>query len=341
MYNILKFTFRQSWLGLIGIGLFLSTAFALIASSSTNALYTNGDVYYGGGSSINLTTRAITNNLSNMEVFHNGLTQYSFSPDGKWIAYRTQVYGEYYQDVVIGNMNGTVRRVIASHVLVDAPGNIAWSPDGKKVAYGVMNLTDGMPGYPYKIGIANVDGSGAKIVPNTSIAISKFFGGVTWINNSTLGYIDDIRSFCRILVTGQNKSCKQMPGFPNYWKQAQYLYPKVSPDGTKIMFQRMSGWINDPDPTGPIWTWYDLWVFNADGSNGVKITSNPVIDSASDLDSELSYNMAWSPDSQKVVYGLGYGRQSGLYVISKTGSNKVKYNIGSETPDIYGWRAKQ
>ena len=316
---------------------------AFIISPSASALPANGDIYHDSSQSYNLYTKTDTNNLTNPDVFYSD-SQYSFSPNGKLIAYRTQKMTNNslnnLQDVVITNAAGTMRRVVAKDLAVDTVGGIQWSPDGTKVAYGVMTIPDwgGSPGYPYQIGYANVDGSGAKIIPNFSIPNTKYFGGLTWINGSKIGVVTDIKEFCQVQLTGA-KSCKQMPGFPDYFSQVQYLFPKVSPDGKKILFQRLSGWINDPDPQGPIWTWYDIWKFNIDGTGGYKLTTSPIIDSADDRDSQLAYNMVWSPDGTKIAYAYGQGNQNGLYVMDASGANKRKYDV-PYISSINAWRAR-
>lgn len=327
---------------LITLGAIVASVIGIVAPAQVSAVaYPNGDLFMGT-SSYNFQTKQVTNlNTLGNEAY--SFSAYSFSPNGRLLAYQTnRMDGTHREDIVVTDYAGTFKRVVAKGVYASTPGNLQWSPDGTKVAFGLLTSNDPyMPSYPYRIGYAKVDGSGYYVIPKISVPITKFFGGLTWTTNSTIGYINNLREYCRVQLNGTNKTCVTMPGFNDLPDVAQYYNPKISPDGKKIVVQKLSMWIDDPDPQGPRWTTYDLWSFNVDGTNGKRLTKNPYILSGDDTNSELGVNMAWSPDGTKIAYGMGSGKQYGTYVMNSDGTNVVKYNLGYASGSVEAWRAKQ
>lgn len=84
--------------------------------------------------------------------------------------------------------------------------------------------------------------------------------------------------------------------------------PRLSPDGTKIVFERLHG---DDNPHGN----YDIFVMDADGSNEKNLTNNG-----------WSQGLAsWSHDGQKLAYVVsaihGEGKYD-LYMMNSDGTNQ-------------------
>ena len=94
--------------------------------------------------------------------------------------------------------------------------------------------------------------------------------------------------------------------------------PKVSPDGTKIVFVS--------DRSGP----YDLYVMNIDGSDLRGVTSNFVQEGAS----------AWSPDGRRIAFASNRGSQNGNYniwVMDADGANPRMLTIHSGHSSEPAW----
>ena len=84
--------------------------------------------------------------------------------------------------------------------------------------------------------------------------------------------------------------------------QALAYNPTYSPDGTQIAYFDGSGDSRD----GLV---HQLRVMNADGSG-----SRILVD---DLEADRIYNLAWSPDGERLAFGLG---SEGIYVVGADGS---------------------
>jgi tol-pal system beta propeller repeat protein TolB len=78
--------------------------------------------------------------------------------------------------------------------------------------------------------------------------------------------------------------------------------PAFSPDGTKIVFARITQTENNA---------YDLYVMNSDGSNQILLTN-----SAGD-----DYQPVWSPDGTKIAFSSRRDGNYEIYVVNANGSN--------------------
>jgi Septum formation/WD40-like Beta Propeller Repeat len=79
--------------------------------------------------------------------------------------------------------------------------------------------------------------------------------------------------------------------------------PRVSPDGTKIVFMSSQ----DADE-------FDIWVMDIDGSAPTRLTPNPDRDSSP----------AWSSDGSKIVYRARVDGISNIWMMNADGSNPVQ-----------------
>jgi tricorn protease-like protein len=88
--------------------------------------------------------------------------------------------------------------------------------------------------------------------------------------------------------------------------------PRYSPDGSKIVFERISDG-------------FQIYVMNSDGTGQTRLSKNEGWDTAP----------AWSPDGTKILFtGLRIG-DSALYVMNADGSNPTRVTAGSNGV----WRA--
>jgi len=89
--------------------------------------------------------------------------------------------------------------------------------------------------------------------------------------------------------------------------------PRYSPDGSKIVFERISD------------SALQIYVMNSDGTNQTRLSKNSGWDTAP----------AWSPDGTKILFtGLRLG-ENALYVMNADGSNPTRVTAGTDGV----WRA--
>jgi TolB protein len=75
--------------------------------------------------------------------------------------------------------------------------------------------------------------------------------------------------------------------------------PKVSPDGTRIVFATNTG------------EEYDIWVMGIDGSNPTRLTENP----------ERDTNPSWSPDGERIIFSARHSENADIWIMDADGSN--------------------
>ena len=91
--------------------------------------------------------------------------------------------------------------------------------------------------------------------------------------------------------------------------------PEWSPDGEKIIFtSHKSG--N-----------FDIYIMDADGSNVVRLTHNPVED----------MHPTWSPDGRKIVFSSGRNGNMEIYMMKTDGSNLTNVTNNPATDWCPAW----
>ena len=88
------------------------------------------------------------------------------------------------------------------------------------------------------------------------------------------------------------------------------LYPKLSPDGLKVLYQRG----NDALQV------YELFVMDNDGSNLIKIASNPDVS---------LFQPTWTPDGNKILFVSTIDGDAEIYMINADGSNQTQLTSNS------------
>lgn len=178
----------------------------------------------------------------------------------------------------------------------------AWSPDGKKVAFSVLNPNNSIADiFSWETQSVN-----ARMLFESSR--NDFWPD--WLNEHTIIYVemDDIsQSVSEIyrldLQTGEKVRLSKEKAFD--------FEPKVSPDGKEIVF------ISKRDGNN------EIYLMNADGGNIRRLTHN----AASDV------NPAWSPDGQYIVFASNRNEQWDIYAMQHDGSNQCPLT-DSAAPDM-------
>ena len=172
-----------------------------------------------------------------------------------------------------------------------------WSSDGSTIAY--VSYADNVK--ETEIWTMNVDSTGKRKL-NTVVGGSR----VAWLSNDTLAFIDNARIY-RLGRDGNGLT--QIS--EREVKQAGPVGFVVSPDGKKLAI------VNGAE----------LWVLNADGSDPVKLNDH-FYDAVGGL--------AWSPDSQKIVYGTS-AREIYIVEASVMKQTKLINLTGRGGPGPFSW----
>ena len=248
--------------------------------------------------------------------FFNGYP--SLSPDGTKI-------------LVLSNMAGVIDSGIGTSILQMYTMNVdgtkptritkddqryldpVWSPDGSKIAFASsVKDKDTYQGYHYELFTANADGSNKtkittgeqrsgyvtdSINPSWSPDSSK----LSFTSNKTRYY-----SIYTINADGSNQNKISLKETTNYEEQSW------SPDGTKIVFSRISGETVKNN---------EIFSINIDGSNETQLTDDK---------SEDKYP-SWSPDSSKIVFTSNRekilnteNKGFQVYVMNSDGTNQTR-----------------
>lgn len=192
--------------------------------------------------------------------------------------------------------------------------NVAWSPDGKSIAYRAD------PGLTEESRICIMSATG---VVNKPMERRIFLSSFTW---SPDGFTLAFDSQYGMSSYGNDRIYLSDVNSPEIFTTSPLLdtsmyfdrHPSWSPDGKKIAF--VSNRLGD----GSV----DLYVMNPDGSEVERITHDPMYE----------FRPAWSPDGRKIAfYGWGGGNQSwSIYVIDADGSNlfQVTHNLSNEIESL-------
>jgi len=129
---------------------------------------------------------------------------------------------------------------------------------------------------------------------------------------------DDPNGFQAIAVMNSDGSAVTQLTNPSYSASYNDEYPRWSPDGTKIAFDRY-------DNTSGT---RHIWVMNSDGTGATDLTSG---DSSGNPDQ----SPAWSPDGTKLVYTHFDGSNAATWVMGSGGASPHAVDNGTDevTPD--------
>ena len=196
-------------------------------------------------------------------------------------------------------------------------GPIAWSPDGKHIAYHkqgefathiwletpviLPEAVEHLPKRPAPQGIFIVPDAPKSETKN----VTRQFGGQTYLSpkwspdgkwlalTNTDGSPDGMTDVCVMDIEGNElKNLTQSPGIDEVGSW--------SPDGSKIVFfsNRDGNW--------------EIYVMDSNGKNQVNLTNHPALDAAP----------TWSPDGTKIAFHSNReGDQDDIYAMNPDGAN--------------------
>jgi len=191
---------------------------------------------------------------------------------------------------------------------------LAWSPNGSKLL--ILGYARDPLG-PHRLFVLNADGSKTYLTTIDAGTHGGFPSGgsfspdgsqVIYSERSSIYVVDAQGGTPRVLLTAErrwSRSCECF--FPHPWT----FNPTYSPDGTQIAY---ADGIGDNS--------HQLRLMDADGS-GTRV----LVD---EQQGHTTHNLAWSPDGERLVFGLGTG--SGIYVVSTDGSGLTLVIPGATYP---------
>ena len=234
-----------------------------------------------------------------------------WSPDGTTIAFVSN--RNYLSSIYVMNADGSNARLVTDKV-IDA-GELAWSPDGEKIAFsGGARGSIGFKLPSVDIYVINVDGGGlAKLTRDSGVN-----GNPTWSPDGkqiAFGRIREKVSKSTIWVmTADGSEQRMLPISQNDGSEFYGGQPSWSPDGTKILFTayRACG----------VAAAGGIYVVSADGGNSRLLTSDP--------NTCGGYSLPrWSPDGTKILASFAPERKGILdpdpqiVVMNADGSNQT------------------
>ncbi len=225
----------------------------------------------------------------------NRVSEFSASPDGKWILYKLSVPNiednKIYHDLYAVSIDGkeTIR-------LTDDKAsefNAIWSPDGKKIAY--LSTKDGAPQiYVMKFPTKEVE------------KISNLENGVNTLAWSPDGKYFAITSDVKILKTPKDK-------YPELSKAKIRIYENVP-------VRHWDEWVDE--------NYSHLLLLPAQGGEAIDLMPNEAYDTPLKPFGGAE-EISWSPDSKEVAYTCK--KLYGIEFVNQTNSDIYVYNIDSKT----------
>ena len=241
----------------------------------------------------------------------------SWSPDGKWIAYRDSTRGINENDeIFIASADGRQRRNLTSNPANDWGPD--WSPNGTTIAFNSdRDHQAGLRGY-----LVEPDGSNLRRIKSDA-----WIEYPSWSPDGTkLAFMGATGSNYEVFVidlpTGAVTQITDSPG--------QDGWPAWSPDGSMIAFSsvrddcRLAAAGNECWRIADIGEHYDIWTVRPDGSDLRRVTP------------EFGQFVAWSPDGHYLLIS-GYA----LYVVRPDGTGRVEIrspDLGRALGGIPDWR---
>jgi Tol biopolymer transport system component len=237
-------------------------------------------------------------NISGLRLNGNG-TKFVFSKT-------TGSAGDNLEEICTMNLDGSNLKQLTDNFYIDIYP--AWSPDGSRIVFLSWRDTT------LDIYVMDADGSNQEKLYDSGgndADIDWVGSRICFTRNSQIWIMDD---------DGQNAARVTDPPNAGQWGYTNLPYgdydPRLSPDGTKIVFERL---FDDASFNGN----YDFYVVNTDGSGETALTHNGYTQGLS----------SWSHSGNKLVYIVSAIADQGkydLYIMNADGSDNH-----SIMPDYY------
>lgn len=195
-----------------------------------------------------------------------------WSPDGRVIAFTRESSA-----VLLVNPDGSGLRELFTAVEGEMYGEPIWSPDGRRLAFGVLPSGAG----EYRLEVADSLDGAREIFPTQMAYVTDWLPDGSFLGGVTRQAEDGGMSSEDLAVTTPDGVTTYLTDTPTRSEGV----PRLSPDGTRITFLE-----SKVSESGIRWA---VAVMNRDGT-GRKILA--------DIGSELTWP-SWSPNSTEILYG--------------------------------------
>ncbi len=224
----------------------------------------------------------------------NRVSEFSASPDGKWILYKLSVPNiednKIYHDLYAVSIDG--KETIRLTEDKASEFNAIWSPNGKKIAY--LSTKDGAPQiYVMKFPTKEVE------------KISNLENGVNTLAWSPDGKYFAITSDVKILKTPKDK-------YPELSKAKIRIYENVP-------VRHWDEWVDE--------NYSHLFLLAAQGGEAIDLMQNEAYDTPLKPFGGAE-EISWSPDSKEIAYTCK--KLYGIEFVNQTNSDIYVYNIDSK-----------